>query len=44
MIDGPGLLHLVDNELVALVENQDSELLLVGESHGRATVIEHIRP
>ena len=41
VIDGAGLLHFVGDELVALVEEQDAELLLVGEGLRRAAVVEH---
>ncbi len=33
----PGVLHLVGDHLIALVEEQDAELLLVLESQGRGT-------
>ena len=33
VIDRALLLHLVGDELVALVEKQDAELLLLGERH-----------
>ena len=33
MNDSTGLLHLIGDQLVALVEEQDAELLLVGEGH-----------
>ena len=44
VVDGAGLLQLVGDELVALVEEQDAELLLVGERHGGAAIVEHRRP
>jgi len=44
VIDGADLLDLVGDELVALVEKQDAELLLVGERHGGAAIVEHGRP
>jgi hypothetical protein len=44
MVDGAGLLHLVGDELVALVQEQDAELLLVGEGHAGAAIIDHLVP
>ena len=44
MIDGASLLHLVSDQLVALVEKQDAELLLLGESHRRAAIVDHRLP
>ena len=44
VIDRAGLLHLVGDQLIALVEKQDAELLLLGEGHGGAAIVEHARP
>jgi hypothetical protein len=44
MVDGADLLQFVGDQLVALVEEQHAELLLVGEGHGGAAIIEHARP
>ena len=33
VVDRAGLLHLVGDDLVALVEEQDAELLLAGKPH-----------
>jgi hypothetical protein len=41
MIDRVGLLDFVGNELVALVEEQDAELLLVGERHCRPAILQN---
>jgi len=43
VVDRAGLLHLIGNELVALVEKQDAELLPLGECHGGAAIVEHTR-
>ena len=44
MVDGAGLLHLVGNNLVSLVEKKNTELLAVLESLRRTAIIEHRRP
>jgi hypothetical protein len=44
MVDGADLLQFVGDELVELVERQHAELLLVGEGHGGAAIVEHARP
>src|SRR5665647_1154506 len=44
MVDGAHLLHLVRDQLVALVEEQDAELLLVGERHRGPAVVDHVVP
>jgi len=44
VVDRALLLHLVGDDLVLLVEKQDAELLLVGERHGGAAIVEHRRP
>ncbi len=44
VIDGAGLLHLVGDQAVLLVEEQDTELLAVLEGHGRAAIVEKLRP
>ena len=44
VIDGADLLQFVGDQLVALVEEQNSELLLVGEGHRHAAIVEHARP
>ena len=44
VIDGAGLLLLVGDEVVALVEKQDAEVLLAFERHGGAAIVEHARP
>ena len=44
VVDRAGLLHLVGDELVALVEKQDAELLFVGEGLRGAAIVEHGRP
>jgi len=44
MVDGAGLLHLVGNDLVALVEEEDAKLLLAREPHGGAAIVEHLGP
>ena len=44
VVDGAGLLHLVGDQPVALVEEQDAELLLVVERHAAAAIVEHARP
>jgi hypothetical protein len=42
--DGAGLLHLIGDDLVALVEEEDAELLLVLESHRGAAIVDHGLP
>ena len=44
VVHGADLLQFVDDQLVALVEEQHAELLLVGERHRRAAIVEHARP
>src|SRR3954469_11048871 len=44
VVDRALLLHLVGDELIALVEKQDAELLLFGESLRGAAIVEHRRP
>ena len=44
VVDRAGLVLLVGNEMVALVEEQDAEPLLVVERHRGAAVVEHARP
>lgn len=44
VIDSADLLYLVGDELITLVEKQNAELLLVGEGHGRAAIVDHRAP
>ena len=44
VIDGARLPHLIGDDLVALVEEEDAELLLVLESHGGAAIVDHGLP
>jgi hypothetical protein len=44
VIDGAGLMLLVGDEVVALVEEQNAEVLLALEGHGGAAIVEHVRP
>jgi hypothetical protein len=44
VVDCAGLLHLVRDQLVALVEKQQAELFLVGERHAGAAIIDHVIP
>src|SRR4051794_34695356 len=44
VIDGAGLLHLVGDELVALVEEQQAKLLLLGRRHAGAAIVDHLVP
>ena len=44
VIDCAGLLHLVGDQLVALVKKEDAELLLLGEGLGAAAIVKHSRP
>jgi len=44
VIDRAGLLQLVDDQLIALVEEQDAKLLLFGEGHGGTAIIDYARP
>jgi hypothetical protein len=44
VIDRAGLLHLVRDQLVALVEKQDAKLLLVGERHRGPAIGDHVVP
>ena len=44
VVDGARLLHLVGDERVALVEEEQAELFLVHECHGGAAIIDHRTP
>ena len=44
MVDGPDLLALVGDQLVALVEIEHAQLFPLGVRHGGAAIIEHGRP
>src|ERR1019366_2966073 len=44
VIDGADLLQFVGDQLIALLEEQHAKLLLVGEGHGGAAIVEHARP
>ena len=44
MVDGAALLHLVGDQRVALVEEEDAELLDRLEAHRAAAVVDHRRP
>jgi hypothetical protein len=44
VIDSADLLQFVDDQLIALVEEQHAKLFLFGKGHGRAAVIDHARP
>ena len=44
VVDGAGLLDLIGDHLIAFVEEDDAELLLVGERHGGPAIIEHRGP
>src|SRR6476646_10788531 len=44
VIDGAFLLHVVCDDLVALVEEQNAELLLGLEAHRGAAMVEHLAP
>jgi hypothetical protein len=44
MIDGADLLHLIGDQLVALVEKQLAKLLLVGKRHAGAAIADHVIP
>ena len=44
VVDGAGLVPFIGDEVIALVEKEDAELLLVGEGHGGAAIVEHVRP
>jgi hypothetical protein len=44
VIDGTDLLHLVGDQLVLLVEKQVAKLLLVGERHAAAAIVDHLVP
>ena len=44
VVDRAGLLHLVGDQRVLLVEEQDAELLALLERHRRAAIVEHLRP
>ena len=42
MIDRAGLLHLVGDEAIELVEEENPKLLSLGERHGGAAIIENV--
>jgi hypothetical protein len=42
--DGAGLMLLVGDQVVTLVEEQNAEVLLALEGHGGPTIVEHVRP
>src|SRR5215204_4686771 len=44
VVDRAGLLHLVRDQRVALIEKQQPELLLFSERHCGAAVVEHRAP
>src|SRR6266446_5387218 len=44
VIDGAGLMLLVGDQVVTLVEEQNAEVLLALEGHGGPTIVEHVRP
>ena len=44
VVDGAGLLHLVGDQRVLLVEEQDAELLALLERHGGAAIVDHLAP
>jgi hypothetical protein len=44
VVDRAGLLHLVGDEGVALVEEEKTKLLLLGKGHGRAAIVENGAP
>src|SRR4051812_4168799 len=44
MVDGAFLLQFVRDQLVALVEKQDAELLLVGKGLRGPAIVQHRRP
>src|SRR3954453_10602100 len=44
MVDGPGLLHLVGDEGVALVEEEQPELLLLRERHRGPAIVDDGAP
>jgi hypothetical protein len=44
VIDGAGLMLLVGDEVVGLVEEQNAKVLLAFEAHRCAAVVEHVRP
>src|SRR6059058_6078701 len=44
VVDGAGLLHFVRDQLVALVEEQQAKLLLVGERHAGPDIVDHVVP
>ncbi|MDT4874841.1 hypothetical protein FQZ97_1101690 [compost metagenome] len=44
VVDGAGLLDLIGDRHVALVEEQDAELLLGLVSHRRVAIFDHHRP
>ena len=44
MVHSAFLLDLVGNHLVALVEEQDAELLLGFEAHGGPAIVQHLLP
>jgi len=44
VVDRAGLLQLIDDQLIALVEKQDTKLLFLGKSHGGAAIVDNARP
>ena len=44
MVDRPGLLHLVGDQHVLLVEEQDAELLTLLECHRGTAIVHHLGP
>ncbi len=44
VIDGAGLLHLIGDELIALVEEQQPELLFILIGHRGAAIVDHAGP
>ncbi len=44
VVERAGLLYFVSDQLVALVEEQDAKLLLVGERHAGAAIADHVVP
>jgi len=41
VVDGSGLLQLVGDDAIALVEKEDPELLALGKRHRCAAIVEH---
>ena len=44
MVDCAGLLNLVGDELIALVEEEEAKLLLVGKRHAGPAIVDHVVP